>query len=252
MPLSEVERFITELRFALAVRASWKLRAARPGDILTSIDESLAAGDRDEAVWRAFLANQFGRASQSDDEPDSAFEVLCAFGSNATWTFETVLKDPRAFARWVSGAERRVHGLHFGNHRQRYSYPYTPEQLWSTVSSFLDASARSPAEWIETGPETHTREERFEVLYRRFLRINDWARLAAYDFGELLRNVELADVEPGKCYLVGSTGPLKAARRIWPGRPPRVLELLAVQLANDLGVPPSVLEDALCNWQKPR
>lgn len=244
-----VDRFIHELRRSFRVRGAWAARKPRVGDILTAVDEALAAGDRDEAVWRAFLANQFGRASLGDGERDSAFELLCGFGEVPVWTWNRVAKDPGAFERWLRSVEPRIATLQFGNHRKRRS-SYTVDKLWGTLSSFIRECRGHPFAWVDTGRDAETPEKRFDALFWRFQRVVDWGRLAAFDFGELLRDLKLADLEPGKCYLTGATGPRDAARLIWAGRSDTELETLAVMLARDLGVPPGVLEDALCNWQK--
>jgi hypothetical protein len=103
---------------------------------------------------------------------------------------------------------------------------------------------------MATGPAAKSDQDRFHELHCKALRLWDFGRLGAYDFVELLSDLRIVRAEPRTCYLQGATGPLEAARRIWPRRPPRELDQLAAQLARDLEVSPAILEDALCNWQK--
>lgn len=72
-----------------------------------------------------------------------------------------------------------------------------------------------------------------------------------FDFLALLNILGLAEVEPGSCHIVGSTGPKEGAKRLWGrDKTPRELGRLADELAATLGLSPHAVEDALCNWQK--
>ena len=65
----------------------------------------------------------------------------------------------------------------------------------------------------------------------------------------------LADISPGRAYLLGSTGPLRGAKLLFD--PPaaasssaQLLDESLIRLNEYLGLGFDVLEDALCNWQK--
>ncbi len=68
----------------------------------------------------------------------------------------------------------------------------------------------------------------------------------------MLEKLGLADITPGRAYLVGSTGPLKGARLLFgtSAAPARLLEAMLIELDKYLGLGAQVLEDSLCNWQK--
>ncbi len=249
---SDLERFVRWLEVALAVRAERRAPHKAPNDILTMIEGARDASDLEEAVWRAFLAAYFGRTSIAEGERDSAFDLLCAFAGRPYWTWSRVAAAPDAFKAWLEQRSTLIEQLTFGNHRKRRS-KFTVASLWQVVESFFQAVARagrSPAVWISTAPEALTDEDRFHELYGKVQAIRDFGRLGAFDFVELLSDLQIVRAEPRTCYLPGATGPLEGARRLWPGRPPRELDKLAAGLARDLGISPAVLEDALCNWQK--
>ena len=67
----------------------------------------------------------------------------------------------------------------------------------------------------------------------------------------MLNDLKLIEVTPSSCHLVGATGPLEGARRLWgPEKRPSELQRIADVLAVSLDVSPEVMEDTLCNWQK--
>ena len=59
-------------------------------DILYWMDKAERANNRNEALWRAFLAAHFGRMSCDGNlqKIDSAGRLLCEFGDQPLWTWE--------------------------------------------------------------------------------------------------------------------------------------------------------------------
>jgi Alpha-glutamyl/putrescinyl thymine pyrophosphorylase clade 3 len=81
-----------------------------------------------------------------------------------------------------------------------------------------------------------------------------FGRTARYDFLTLLRNLGVYALEPDRIYMVGATGPLTGARRLFgvsarTRQEQEELDDRALALARAIGVDPQAMEDALCNWQ---
>ncbi len=222
-----------------------------PDDILTLIDQARSKGDLDEAVWRSFLAAHFGRLSANFDQMGSATRLFFGFGKEPRWTWTAVSANSSRFRAWLLAHERELQGLLFGNHRKFEAKK--PDLLWGVIDSFLGLVRRSggaPSKLIEVTPLAQTPEQRFDILFRRIASIERFGRTGAFDFVDLLAEMNLTDARPGSLYLEGSTGPLDGARLLWPNLDVPDLERKSVALARDLGVSTSVLEDTLCNWQK--
>lgn len=94
----------------------------------------------------------------------------------------------------------------------------------------------------------------FDYVYQE-MHVVGFGRLGKFDYLSLLGRLGLAPLQPGRPYLVGSTGPLKGARLLFGGHPAaplkaKDLEGWICELDADLRVGMEVMEDALCNWQK--
>jgi len=220
-------------------------------DILRFIKEAQDAGDVDEALWRAFLAAHFGRPSaDTPNEIKSAGRFLCAFGERPTWTWTYVSAQGSAFINQLFAHEADLRTLRFGNHRKFRSQK--PGAIAKVVMSFVQVvrdHGGSPSATF-TPEEGGTSQKGFDQLYHRFLEVNDFGRLGCFDLLCLLREMRLLNIQPGSCYLEGSTGPLKGARKLCGKRSPRKLNAIMDDLAARLGIPYAVMEDALCLWQK--
>jgi hypothetical protein len=232
----------------------WHKQDAFPeGDILWLILGADAEGNRDEALWRAFLAAHFGRPSaNSATERESAARFLGGFTSAPVWTWERVSSGSGDLRRWLLEHSTDLATLSYGNHRKYESKK--PESLWRTVASFLEfvrQKGGTPAIAFAPGNDPMLdRSERFQVLFGCLHALHRFGRTGCFDLLVLLNDLKLIDAEPDGCYLAGSTGPLTGARRLWGKRPNRVLEELTRDLAQQTGLHPVVIEDALCEWQK--
>jgi alpha-glutamyl/putrescinyl thymine pyrophosphorylase-like protein len=205
----------------------------------------------DEALWRSFLAAHFGRGSLDPSEKaQSAGEFLCAFGTSPYWTWMRVSSDIHSFRSWLIKNSERLKALSFGNHRKYEAKK--PMILYRVIVSFLD--------WVKDNwdtPESAFQrnshggpEAKFDALYHSLKSVFRFGRTGAFDLLCLLGNMGILPVRAGSCYLPGSTGPLKGARKLWGRRPPKELGRLADLTAQTLRIPFEVFEDALCMWQK--
>jgi hypothetical protein len=232
----------------------WSSEDLHPNDIAVLIQAAYKDGDLDEAYWRGFLAAHFGRCTSQieDGTQDSAGQLLCGFGTEPKWTWQKVRHDETAFHKWLSSQTDPLKSLRFGNHRKYESQ--NPGNLWRVIKSFfakVKHRGGSPATLFKVdASEAGDAREKFSVLYWRLRGIKQFGRTGRFDWLTFLADLNVLEVYPDSCYIKGSTGPLKGAKRLWPGRPVKELEILANNLAECLKVSPQVVEDALCNWQK--
>lgn len=78
-----------------------------------------------------------------------------------------------------------------------------------------------------------------------------FARTGCFDLLVLLGNFGVYELAPPRLYLEGSTGPLRGACRVLPGRRRiRGLDDKLTAVSRRLGVGVQAMEDVLCNWQK--
>jgi hypothetical protein len=231
------------------VAQQWARRRLRDRDIIGLIQVAGDSGDFDEAIWRSFLAAHFGRPSADSkvaNQLESASLLLCGFGSEPRWTWERVSARPNALHSWLHEHADDLASLSFGNHR-KYESP-KPDLLWEVIESFIELAERhgGPGALVTVAPN----DDSFDVLYRRLLPLRRFGRTARFDFLVMLIDLGLLSAEPTSCYLRGATGPKRGAELLWGKRAIAELDHLAVELAERIGVSPSVLEDALCKWQK--
>lgn len=220
-------------------------------DILRLITEAMESNDLDETLWRSFLAAHFGRTSTDNRRKvASAARLLCGFGNRPQWTWKRVSSNPRAFQEWLTKHREDLKSLYFGNHRKFESKKATA--LFRVFESFLEWATDHggrPSGAVADAAKT-TPEANFHALFSSLHGIYRMGRTGAFDFLCLLGDLELLNVRPGSCYLVGSTGPLAGAQKLWGERRPADLALLADKAAEALEIPFDVFEDALCMWQK--
>jgi hypothetical protein len=216
-----------------------------PANVLHWIHKAREAGDNDEVLWRCLLAGHLGYGGY-----ESASQLLCGFGNSPTWTWLRISSELPVFGEWLVAYQHELSRLNFGNHKKYESKK--PKALLDVIGSFVGwimASGRSPGEAFnvdERGDPT----AKFDRLYRRLRTVRRFGRTGVFDMLCLLGNLEIIRIEPGSCYLQGSTGPLAGARRLWGKLPRKKLSLVADETARTLGLRMDVFEDALCNWQK--
>lgn len=212
-------------------------------------------GATDEAAWLIFLMTHFARPAET-----GWLRLQDVYGrlGEGVWDWATVSADPNCFADWLAENWQRVRGK-FGSHRKYASIRpdaknYTTREV---VQSYVD--------WI--GPKGHSKffadvvrragndpHVIFDVLYQE-LPVVSFGRLGKFDYLSLVGRFGIAPIEAGSAYLTGATGPAKGARLLFDRREDRPssdvrLQAMLDDLDRDLKVGMTVMEDALCNWQK--
>ena len=245
--------------FAMPWLATQKRKlAAEIGSVALKADavESAVCGYMAWIALAGLLTNAIFHKSWADPVaalalvPQGAGEFLCAFGTSPYWTWMRVFSDIHSFRSWLIKNSEKLKALSFGNHRKYEAKK--PLILHGVVASFLDCvknNGDTPKSAFRTsnhgGPEAN-----FHALYHSLKNVFRFGRTGAFDLLCLLGNIDILRVRAGSCYLPGSTGPLKGARKLWGMRPPKELGRLADSKAQALGIPFEVFEDALCMWQK--
>jgi len=212
--------------------------------------ERSLAGDHDEAIWLHFVATLIGW-----DRPDSVDRFLRVLGDGerATWRYmaEHALG---ALVRTQAQATMLMREAPFGNHRKYETY--RGERGSSrVVKSFLSWAGSSPAARVDSiVSDARSPEHAFDRLYNAF-DVFRFGRTARYDFVRLVANVDRR-LRAGSCYLRGASGPRRAAALLFLGRSwARDNEVAGLEeglreLASVCGIDLTVVEDAVCQWQK--
>lgn len=211
-------------------------------------------GNLDEAGWLIFLMTHFAR------RPDSGWlrlqDVYGRLG-RGIWDWQSVTSNPAAFNQWLAVNWQQVRGA-FGNHRKYESLRPTANRAISrVVADYIGwvGSAGHAAFFADAirsaGNDPHTI---FEHLYRS-LNVLSFGRLAKFDYLSMVGRYNLAPISAGSAYLDGATGPGRGARLLFEGNPSspignQILQRKLDGLDARLGTGMTVMEDALCNWQK--
>jgi hypothetical protein len=212
--------------------------------------EHYIAGDRDEAIWLNFVATLIGW-----DRPDSVDRFLRVLGDGerATWRY-MVESAADALARVQAQGDVLTREAPFGNHR-KYETHRGERGSGRVVKSFLSWAGSSPAARVYgIVSAARSPEHAFDRLYNTF-DVYRFGRTARYDFVRLLANVDRR-LRPGSCYLRGASGPRRAAALLFLGRSwardneVAGLEERLRELASVCGIDLTVVEDAVCQWQK--
>jgi hypothetical protein len=219
-------------------------------------------GDVEEAIWLVFLFVHFGKHRR--DGWRLLRDVYRGLGQTF-WGWPTISSSsgPHAFRKWlarnavilkgVDGIRRR-----FGNHRK-----YESLDAWGSHGT--GAAVESYVGWIgsigsQAGMFSRAiaamngdRQKAFDYLYRT-MKVTRFGRTARFDYLTMIGKLHLAEIEPGRPYFQGATGPVSGARLLYGARGASgssvKLEKLVIGLDAYLRVGMQVLEDALCNWQK--
>ncbi len=214
------------------------------------------AGNIDEAFWLTFLATHCGRHAK--DGWRLARDLYHGNGSDA-WTWTRVSGNPSDFHNWLSqsyptfkndGVTRR-----FGNHRKYETLrPDSNRGTSSVVASYVTwvGANRGHSLLINEAQRASgsNPEAAFEYLYRSMASVTSFGRTGRFDYLTMVGKLGLANIEPGKPYLDGATGPLSGARLLfgesvnapldW-----QALESFVIELGSYLGLGMQAMEDAL-------
>jgi len=255
-------QFIASLRREAYYREVQKkdisARRADPNDPAFDAERAVAyhirQGHVDEAAWLIFLMTYFARPVET-----GWLRLKDVYGKlgEGVWDWATVKANPLAFGEWLAENWRHVRGK-FGNHRKYETLrDNSHRSTGKVVESYIawvgeHDHVRKFAEVIrEAGNDPHTI---FDALFHN-LTVLSFGRLAKFDYLSLIGRYGVAPIDAGSAYLDGATGPLSGARLLFDGRPDgpssiRALQTMLDALDRDLQVTMTVMEDALCNWQK--
>jgi hypothetical protein len=193
-----------------------------------------------------------------------ASRIYGKLGAAENWDWHNVSENIAGFREWL---DKHRDGIRAGDGPQGFGNHRKYESLSGTSTNGTGAVVESYVDWV--GPTKlqasrfiaavseplHTAQNSFESLYRSMESVHRFGRTARFDYLAMVGKVGLADIRPGRAYLVGSTGPLRGARLLIDGiadseTSPLVLDEQIVGLQEVMDVGFDVLEDALCNWQK--
>ncbi len=210
-------------------------------------------GERDEALWLAFLTIHFGQ--------DVHETIQCFYGKlgDGRWNWRSVRDNPDSVRSWMLENWRQLKRLKFGNHRKRrIMNPAHQRGTAAVVGSFVQWVSRlgGGSPYVAFASLAHNafgKEAAFDAMYQEF-DVLDFGRTARFDLLCLLANLRLFPIAPGHCYLKGATGPRHGALLMVTGAKKKRftwgIEETVRDLRSHLGVPVEAMEDALCNWQK--
>ncbi len=214
-------------------------------------------GNFDEAVWMVYLFVHFGKHRRSGWR--YIRDIYGRLGQGGRWNWADTSADPTAFRFWLDANQdelkdpSRPHG--FGNHRKY-------ESLAAWTERGTGAAVQSYVEWVLAAGGDHQQrfteaeklgpEDGFDYLYRSMRDVRQFGRIARFDYLTMLGKLDLLAITPPHSYLIGATGPLMGARLLLDDHASsaKVVQGRLQLLADGAKIPPHVLEDAVCNWQK--
>lgn len=225
----------------------------------------LGRRDIDEATWLVFLATHFG------------FSPLCGWnltkdvygklGSENYWTWNNISQNLHTFSIWSNTLYQSIKNLSpkrkFGNHRKYESLnPTANRALHLVISSYVELilQYQSHQGFFNEGFSNSgcSPFDAFDKLYNMMNSVISFGRTAKFDFLTMVGKLGIANIEPPKTYIKGSTGPISGAKLLFLNNSKSNIstgniELDLFRLSQSLSINPfgmQVLEDALCNWQK--
>ncbi len=216
-------------------------------------------GELDEAVWLTFIATHFGK--HKDDGWKLAANVMGSFGSGQIWTARAYKQAPDQFLAMLTSQRNALSDMRqsgrYSNHRQYQSK--APESIARSFASFYqwEFSAGTFQQLVRRIHEARGQNpiEGFDALYKSLDEVSGLGRLGKFDFLTMLGKLQIAPIEAGSTYLVGSTGPLAGAKLLFFGERDFAISAQTLQVKLDhldeyLEVGKQVIEDSICNWQK--
>jgi len=244
--------------------SSRQMSAAQADPSLPQFDPLKAAifhrdnGNYNEAFWLTFLAIHFGKHLKT--KWLRVQDVYGALGDKSKiWTWDKVSNSPQDFNHWIISNYKSIRGG-FGNHRKYESMqPTAPRSPVRVVNSYLDWVGPTKCHTSILNPSINNDpRKQFEYLYRSMNKVASFGRTAKFDYLTMLGKLDLLEIEPGRTFMQGSTGPGDGARLLFERNinaaiSNRALESILIEMEKDLSLGDmgmQVLEDAICNWQK--
>jgi hypothetical protein len=218
------------------------------------------SAEYDEAFWMLFLFVHFGRHRVARWR--YAANIYGRVGGDGRWDWASVSDNIDGFRDWLDANAGMVMGARphgFGNHRKYESLSgWSDAGTGAVVASYLDwvgpACTHLPTFEEATVSAGDDASAAYDTLFRSMTSVRRFGRTARFDYLSMAGKLGLADISPGRAYLLGSTGPLRGAKLLFdpPGASSgaSALDDRLIRLNEYLGLGFDALEDALCNWQK--
>lgn len=240
-------------------------RRAEPNDVLFDPVRAAIIHERarrpEEACWLVFLFVHFGKHARAKWR--YIVDVYGKLGARPMWTWDTVSTSPKEFREWLDENQRnltRAGPRGFGNHRKYQSLSAVSSTgTGAAVETYIQWVARSGNHmnlFSQAGKACQQDPKRtFSCLYDAMSEVASFGRVAKFDYLAMIGKLGLAEIEPDRAYLSGTTGPLAGARLFYGGTKAaplsaKVLESHLLELDRHMNVGMQAIEDALCNWQK--
>ena len=188
--------------------------------------------DIDEACWLIFLMVHTGDSTKKNWQ--FVRELYDVIGQWDEINFDTV-------ENWLKQAPK----FKFGGHRKYESL----SQLMDVVFSYQTWIKKMGGHVALFNQPFDTPKQRYAWIYQK-MRIFRFGRLAKYDYLGLCALTGIASLKADRCYIQGSSGPLKGAKRLFGAYDEDTLNEMTMRLAENLEIGYQEIEDALCNWQK--
>lgn len=210
------------------------------------------SGNIDEASWLVFLMTYFGKPY--DTGWKRLQDVYGGLGMRGTWDWNKVFSNPQSFDKWLTQNWKLIGGK-FGNHRKYESLrPSSNRSTAKVVSHYVNMIGKHGHKGFFGKILANRPNDPFGVLFNA-LQVPSFGRLAKFDYLMMLSRYKIIHMQPQSAYLEGSSGPVKGARLLFFGVKTNNVKIIDLQrmlddLDTSLNVGMSVLEDALCNWQK--
>ena len=186
----------------------------------------------DEACWLIFLMVHTGDSTKKNWQ--FVRELYDVIGKWDEINFDTM-------ENWLKKAPK----FKFGGHRKYESL----SQLIDVVFSYQTWVKKMGGYAALFNQPFDTPEQRYAWLYQK-MRVFRFGRLAKYDYLGLCALTGVASLKADRCYIEGSSGPLKGAKRLFGAYDDDTLNEMTMRLAENLEIGYQEIEDALCNWQK--
>lgn len=212
------ERLAEEIAFAVA---RLELLATDPPGLYGEI---AAAGDREEALWLAFLV-----------------AYLCPLDGDAPFAGVQAAR-----TSWASGELPQLDDVPLGprsaHEQRRGTATLVAYRAWAERAGSQDAAFAGEIGWSP--------ERRFARAFER-LALPGLHRDARFDLLATLGRLGVHELEPGALQLGGADDTTVAAKRIFGIADTLLLERRASDLASKAHVPLAALDLALWNWGRP-
>ncbi|SBS24900.1 hypothetical protein MSP8887_00070 [Marinomonas spartinae] len=225
----------------------------------------LGQGNIDEASWLVFLATHFGYSPSCGWNLTK--DVYGKLGSVSYWTWNNISQNIQTFSLWSNTLQKSIEKLlpkrRFGNHRKYESLnPTANRALHLVISSYVNLiqQYQNHQGFFNEGFRNSgdSQFDAFDKLYDMMNPVISFGRTAKFDFLTMIGKLGIANIEPPKTYIKGSTGPISGAKLLFENNlksniSTENIELYLFKLSQSLSINPfgmQVLEDALCNWQK--